>query len=192
LKPPRDRILAAAERIHRKAGIEALSLRAVAREVGITPMAIYRHFRDKNALIAALVETGFATWEHRLAEAVRARTPRQRIERALVAYAEFALGEPRMFELMFLVPRRHIPPAPASLASTSSPSFALLIAAVRDVMREGHSVHRDPPEMILFAWSTAHGLIALHFSGRFGGDDRVFRSLYAAQVRQLLRLVRGG
>jgi AcrR family transcriptional regulator len=192
MKPARDRILAAAERIHRKAGIEALSMRAVAKGVGITPMAIYRHFRDKNALIAALVELGFARWEQHLAEAVRARTPRQRIEHALVAYAEFALDEPRMFELMFLVPRQHIPQAPASLASTPSRSFASLIAAVHDYMREGRFVHDDPAEIILFAWSAAHGLIALHFSGRFGGDDRVFRPLYATQVRRLLRLVRGG
>lgn len=192
MKTARDRILAAAERMHRKMGIEALSLRAVARAVGITPMAIYRHFRDKDALVDALVESGFVRWEQHLAEAVRARMPRQRIQRAFIAYADFALGEPRMFELMFLVPRRNVPRAPASLADTPSPSFASLIAAVREGRAKGRSARDDPAELILFAWSTVHGLIALHFSGRFGDDDRVFRALYATQVRRLLRLVGGG
>lgn len=189
MRSARDRILAAARRIHRKRGLDALSLRAVATAVGITPMAIYRHFRDKDALVAALVECGFATWERHLAAALRARTPRQPLERALLAYSEFALAEPRMFELMFLVPRPHVPSAPASLATTPSRSFAAIIAAVRHGIHGGRIIQGDSAEIILLAWSTAHGLIALHFSGRFGGDDRTFRAVYAKQVRRLLRLL---
>src|SRR5829696_2352994 len=55
MRPARERILKAAERIYRKAGVDALSIRRVAAAVDLTPMAIYRHFRDKDALIDALV-----------------------------------------------------------------------------------------------------------------------------------------
>ena len=74
--------MAAAERILRAEGIAAVTTRRVAGELGLTPMALYRHFPGKDALVTALVETGFAHWEARLAAAVKARTPRRRLESA--------------------------------------------------------------------------------------------------------------
>ena len=189
MPPARDRILKAASRLHRKHGFEALSLRAVAAEVGVTPMAIYRHFRDKDALVAAVVEAGFARWEEYLAKAVTASTPLEIIERALFAYADFALDEPNAFRLMFLTARPSIPAAPASLASSPSPSAQALIDATHRAMESGDLARDDPAELILLCWAAMHGLIALHFSGRFGHDDGVFRSIYAKEVRRLLRLI---
>jgi AcrR family transcriptional regulator len=191
MKPARDRILAAAMRIHRKKGIEALSLRGVAQIVGITPMAIYRHFRDKDALIEAMIGLGFAQWEERLADAALQRTPMKRIEEGLLAYGEFALAEPRMFELMFLVPRPHVPRASASLATTPSRAFALMIAAVKEAIDAGLLRQGEPAETILFCWATAHGMIALHFSGRFGHDDGAFRIVFAKTIRDMIRLLVG-
>jgi AcrR family transcriptional regulator len=191
MPPARERILKVASRLHRKHGLEALSLRAVAAEVGVTPMAIYRHFRDKDALVAALVEAGFARWEQYLAEAVTASTPLEIIERALLAYAEFALHEPNVFRLMFLTVRPSIPAAPASLASSPSPSAQALIVAMHRAIEAGVVVRDDPAELILLCWATMHGLIALHFSGRFGHDDDVFRAIYDKEVRRLLRLLSG-
>ena len=164
-----------------------MTLRAVAVEVGVTPMAIYRHFRDKDALVEALVQAGFARWETRLARAARKRKPLAQIEGALLAYAEFALDEPNTFELMFLVRRANVPEAPRSLAMSPSPSFSRLIDAVRMAMEQGALARDDPTEVILLAWATAHGLIALHFSGRFGWNNRKFRQLHARVIRRLLR-----
>jgi AcrR family transcriptional regulator len=181
----RERILAAAARLHAREGFAALSLRRVAREVGITPMAIYRHYPGKAALVEALVQAGFATWEARLARAARARTARRRIERALFSYADFALAEPRTFELMFLVPRA-VPRAPDSLRNTTSPAFGAIIAAVHEVRKTARLLPGSPADVMLIAWAAAHGLIALHFSGRFGGDPRRFRQIYRKAVRQLI------
>ena len=191
MPPARERILKAASRLHRKHGLEAVSLRAVAADVGVTPMAIYRHFRDKDALVAALVEAGFARWEEYLAKAVTASTPLEIIERSLLAYAEFALDEPNVFRLMFLTVRPSIPAAPASLASSPSPSAQALIVAMHRAIEAGVVVRDDPAELILLCWATIHGLIALHFSGRFGHDDATFRSIYGKEVRRLLRLISG-
>src|SRR4051812_42147734 len=128
MKPARERILAAAEKLHRRDGLAALSLRAVARDVGITPMAIYRYFKDKDALIGALAERAFEQWEVCLAEAVRARTPMKAIERTFHAYAEFALADRPAFELMYVIPRPGIPVAPNSLARSPSGVFEVVIA----------------------------------------------------------------
>lgn len=188
MPPARARILAAAARLHARQGFAALSLRRVARDVGVTPMAIYRHYPSKAALVEALVQAGFAKWEARLARAVRAQTPLERIERALLGYADFALAEPRTFELMFLVPRP-VPRAPDSLKATSSPAFAALISAVGELRQGARLIHGNPADLILLAWATVHGLIALHLSGRFGGDARRFRRIYRKAVRQLLSVL---
>ena len=182
----RDRILKAAHRIYARDGLAGLSLRRVAAAVNLTPMAIYRHFRNKDAIIDALVAAGFEEWEGYLAEAVQAPDPEQKMRRGLLAYRDFALAKPRTFELMFLTRRKGIPLAPASLAETTSPSFGLLIQAVADMLKERGSAESAPAELLLFAWSVGHGLIALHFSGRFGWNDDAFRAIYERQVERVM------
>ena len=183
---PRDRIIEAAERLLRSEGISAVTTRRVAGEVGVTAMAMYRHFRDKDALVQALIALGFARWEARLADAVRAANARERIVTALHAYRDFALEEPRYFELMFLVPRPGLPLAPESLRATPSPSFAAVIASVQACMASGELVPGDPGQTILMMWSLAHGMMALHFTGRFGFDDTLFRRRYDEATTLLL------
>jgi AcrR family transcriptional regulator len=183
---PRGRILAAAERLLRSEGVAGVSTRRVASAVGVTAMAMYRHFRSKDALVQALVDTGFARWEMRLAEAVDTPNPRDKIVNAIAAYRDFALAEPRYFELMFLVPRPGLPLAPESLRATPSPSFAAVIAAVHACMANGEFVPADPSQTILMVWALAHGLLALHFTGRFGFDEPLFRRRYDDAVRLML------
>lgn len=154
-------------------------------------MAIYRHFRDKEALVQALILSGFEQWERHLAEAVKAPTARGRIENALRAYREFALERPRHFELMFLVPRPGVPLAPDSLRATPSPSFGAVIAAVHASMATGELVAGDPGQIILMVWALAHGLIALHFTGRFGFDETLFRRRYDEAIATLLSRLAG-
>lgn len=189
MQPARQRILAAARRIHRTHGPSAVSVRAVAREVGLTPMAIYRHFEDKDALLMALVDEGFGKLEVAFAKASTAKTPLQALERFLLAYGQFALDEPNSFELMFLIRRPGIPAAPASLRSSPSPSAEVLIAAVREAMEAGDIKRDDPGETLLTAWATMHGLITLHLSGRFGGRDDVFWRIYRRAVKRLLAML---
>ena len=149
-------------------------------------MAMYRHFRDKDALVQALIASGFDRWEARLAEAVRATQARERIANALHAYRDFALEEPRYFELMFLVPRPGLPLAPESLRATPSPSFAAVIASVQQCIASGELIPGDPGQIILMMWSLAHGMMALHFTGRFGFDDILFRRRYDEATTLLL------
>ena len=188
--PTSGDILDAAERIYRDDGLASLSLRQVADAVRVTPMALYKHFADKDALLDALVARGFEHLERRFAKAVKARSPIAKIRAVLTAYREFALAEPRMFELMFLVPRRGIPPAPESLQKSPSPSFTKVIEAVAECMRSGDIRAGESSSVLLMLWATVHGLIALHFSGRFGGDAKRFRAVFDATVRAQFELIR--
>lgn len=186
---PRERILSAARRLHDKHGLPGLSIRRVSSRVGLTPMAVYRHFADKDALLDALVAEGFAEWETYVAKAADAPTPEARIRAVLRAYVAFALDRPRRFELMFLVPRRRVPTAPASLQTTPSPAFTRIIAAVHEAMQTGIIADDDPAQVLLFTWSVVHGLVALHFSGRFGFDDAVLWPMVDQQIDRLMRLL---
>jgi AcrR family transcriptional regulator len=188
--PTRERILNAAERIHSKHGLSELTLRRVAKAVRVTPMAIYKHFEDKNALLDGLADRGFGIWERYLEVAVTKRTPMMRLRAVLDQLREFALEHPRYFELMFLAKRGPIPNAPASLRETPSPSMTGVIADVRGMIEAGELRRGDPGETILLMWATAHGLISLHFTGRFGGDASAFRAIYDRTMDTQLRLLR--
>lgn len=183
----REAILAAAEEIFGRDGLSGLTIRRVAGAVGLSPMAIYRHFAGKGALLDALVNLGFARWEERLTAAAGAgHAPRTRLENAIRAYRDFALAESRLFALMFVTPRPGIPEAPASLGTTPSPGFGQVIGAVIDEIRAGSLPEEDPAQLILLIWSTAHGLISLHFTGRFGHDTAAFCGAYDRTVAALL------
>jgi AcrR family transcriptional regulator len=186
---PRERILSAARRIHDRHGLSGLSIRRVSARVGLTPMAVYRHFADKDALLDALVAEGFAEWETYVAKAADAPTPEARIRAVIRGYVAFALDRPRVFELMFLVPRRRVPTAPASLQTTPSPAFSRIIAALHEAMQTGIIANDDPAQVLLFVWSVVHGLVTLHFSGRFGFDDAVLWRMVDQQLDRLMRLL---
>ena len=181
-----DDIVKAAVRLFRKKGLAGVSLRRVAGIVGITPMAIYHYYEDKDALIDALVAHGFQIWEKYLEVAAREATPLGRIRGALRAYREFALAERAFFELMMLTPRRGIPRAPESLLVTPSPSFNAIVASVHLAMRDGVLAPADVAQTMLAIWAAAHGVIALHFTGRFGGDDAVFAAAYDGVIDRLI------
>jgi AcrR family transcriptional regulator len=91
----RNALLAALDRAVREAGPEAASARALAREVGVAPSAVFRHFRDRRSLLTAYAAEGFA----RLAGVVDAAGPEVRDVAA--AYLDFAFAEPGLFRTMF-------------------------------------------------------------------------------------------
>jgi AcrR family transcriptional regulator len=189
-RPPKEKILAAAERIVRSEGAGKLSIRRVAARVQLTPMAIYRHFKSKDELIAGLVALGFERWEKRLRTAISGAPPSQRLRKLILAYRDFALEEQRLFELMFLTRRANVPVAPASLEATTSPAFSQVIAAVEQAASSGQLLSESVGDTILLVWATAHGLITLHFAGRFGYDNTRFRRAFERSVDLLLTAVK--
>ena len=96
-------LLESATHLIREGGIEALSLRKLAARVGVTPAALYHHFRDKNDLLCALAERGFEELEARVSVPLPAASARLEDDlRAFVrSYIAFADGSPEQYDLMF-------------------------------------------------------------------------------------------
>jgi len=149
----RQTLLQEARALLDEGGPEAVTLREAARRSGVSATATYRHFRDKDALLAALAVEGFEEFGERLAASVADGRPFSEMGRAYVA---FALDRPGLFRLMFssLLARRSEHP---EFEAASARAFLALQAASR-----GHELTpaRDEAAAIS-AWSLAHGLAHL-------------------------------
>ena len=101
----RTALLAAAIREIESVGVEHLSLRSLATEVGVSPSAAYHHFADKDALIAAVAMQGFVMLERSVTEAAASlpatADPAARLGAAARAYIDFALVHPHLFRVAF-------------------------------------------------------------------------------------------
>src|SRR4029077_11707552 len=94
-KPIAERIAAAARRLLDRGGADAVTMRRVAKAVGITPMAIYRHYPDRAALLNALADKGFEELAARLTGKRFPGNTEERLTKMLEIYLEHALWNPR-------------------------------------------------------------------------------------------------
>ena len=161
----RAALLAEAERTIRKQGIEQLSLRDLARQVGVSHAAPRRHFADRQALLDALAEAGFARLADELGAAVddADQDYEARLRAAATAYVRFAVRDAALLDLMFA-------------AKNAAPSEGLreaserLFTAVGELIGQGQQAGAlppgDPERLLLLLVATLQGMAALVTSGR--------------------------
>jgi AcrR family transcriptional regulator len=139
-------------------GISDLSLRQVARRVGVSHSAPYRHFEDKEALLAAVAEQGFQSLQVVMETARQGIPPdlSQRLEAIGVAYIHFALAHPFHYRLMFGDYRYNLSKYSA-LAEAAQQSFMVLVNTIREGQMAGIFRLADPVDMARVAWSLVHG-----------------------------------
>ena len=182
----RDDLLSAASRLVREGGQARLTMRGLALEVGLSPMAAYRHFPDRAELLDAVSQVGLRRLETALAARGEESSPRARVERLLEAYRDFALAEPHLFELLFLSHRRGPCRFPEDFVARASTFFVELQEDVEAAMGAGVFRADDPFETSLAVRALAHGLLSLRELGRFGEDPAPFRSLFDRSIRRFL------
>jgi AcrR family transcriptional regulator len=158
----RDAIIAAAREMIVAGGVEALSLRRLARRLGVTAPALYSHVDNKQALIRAVAEIEVG----RLAgdfESVHDADPVERIRAQSRAYVTYARENPELFSLILLTPPdldvASLPPG-TSLETTTK-AFMSASNAVDDAIEAG-AIHSDDPLLVaLTLWSGAHGVASV-------------------------------
>jgi AcrR family transcriptional regulator len=152
----RPALIAAARALLDEGGPEAVGLREAARKVGVSSTATYRHFRDKNSLLAAVAAQGFAAFGAALRDAAPDGEPFSAMGKA---YVDFALAHPGLFRLMFgpLIRERERFP---ELTAAADAAFASLQAAAA---RHAHG--SDVEAAAVAAWSLVHGLSHLLLDG---------------------------
>lgn len=171
-------------------GPAALSLREIAREAGVSHAAAYRHFADKESLLAELAEDGFRLLleETRAAMAARRRGgPLGQLQACGRAYVAFGVGRPHLLQLMFgaAIPDWSVHPG---LVKASGDLAAQLAGVVAD--GQAHGVIRSGPvgDLALTAWSLVHGLALLAAGRRIPGAsvDDAFVQRAARRATRLL------
>lgn len=148
----------------REGPAEALSLRELARRVGVSATAVYRHFPDKAALMAALAAEGLAMLgaaQHAAFDAAGGGA--KGFAATGAAYVRFALENPALFRLTFQHPRRD---DPTRWSDTPDDATTFLLANARAFAPAGS----DPQVFALQAWSLAHGLAMLMLDGQVPAD----------------------
>ena len=148
-------------------GMGALSLRRVARRVGVSHAAPYAHFADKQALLAAIATEGYRMLHDRIRAAVErcGAEPLRQLFEASWAYVEFALEEPEHFRITLsgVVEKQKDHPA---YVEVSRRSFDLVLGIVRGCQAEG-VLSPGPPEVAAVGvWSLVHGLVSLLLEGQ--------------------------
>jgi AcrR family transcriptional regulator len=169
-----EAIVAAAWRRFEEGGEAELSLRRVAADVGLTPMAIYRHFASRQALLDTLVLEAVGEWR-RCVAAVPPAAPDEWLRAIADAYLEFALRQPRKFEAAFLVRSPVALRYPADFLAGDSPALRLQLALVEEATA---SLGGDGGTALVTLIALAQGLVGLYRSGRLAEDEGRFRELY--------------
>ena len=185
-----NRIASAARRLLDREGTEAVSMRRVAQAVGITPMAIYRHYPNRAALLNVLADAGF----RELAAAVSERNFTGGIEARLAKMADIyllhALDNPRLFELMFLNKREGARRYPHDFKAGRSPTANPMAEVVLEGMRAGNFRKDDHWEITFEMGALSHGLIMLYLGGRIDATPARFRALYRRSFHRYLHALR--
>ena len=188
----RQVLVDAAVELVETAGARGLSWREVARRANVSHSAAYRHFENKEGLLAAVAEHGFCDLAARMGVET-ANSPGgsgHRLETMAIAYVEFAAEKPAQFRVMFGrdVPdiRRH-----PALRESQDAAINLFRSAVAGVLDDvgGAAAGLDADRFALMGWSFVHGLASLIVDGRVG--DVADASMGpAAHVRSMTGLVR--
>jgi AcrR family transcriptional regulator len=184
--PTSKKIATAARRLLDREGADALTMRRIAKAVGITPMALYRHYQDRATLLNALADEGFAELTVELAARRFSGNIEKRLMEMADIYLDHALENPRLFELMFLAPREGARKFPQDFKAGLSPTANLMVKVIEEGMKSGYFREDDAWEIVFEMGALSHGLIMLYLGGRMGGSPERFRAVYRRSFRRYM------
>jgi len=185
-----ERIVAAALAIITSEGADAVTMRRVAADVGLTAMATYRHFPNRAALLRAAAETANAELGKNWSLGAVADAE-ERVLVLLDHFLDFALGTPRLYAFLMTERRGDARRFPDDFHDHASPAFTPLLEAIEEGMRDGSLRSDDDAlEAAMSVNAVAAGLVQLHLAGRIGCSEEEFRQLCVRSVRRVLRGLR--
>jgi AcrR family transcriptional regulator len=179
----RRALVDAARRILEAEGPTALSLRAVAREAGVSPAAPYHHFKDKAELLDAVAAQGWEILDQMMAEARDRADLRDKLLALGIAYVCFARDNPALYRVMYDAARDK-EALPEEMHDNEDSAYC----KVRDTMVELGADPADTTEIELAttaAWCAAHGLAEMagfkqfdHLKDELGGEIPFLRAIF--------------
>ncbi|MTD53316.1 TetR/AcrR family transcriptional regulator [Amycolatopsis pithecellobii] len=180
----RTELLDAAERGLRAHGADQLSLRDLAREIGVSHAAPRRHFPNRQALLDALAEAGFARLGAMLRTALTSADDDfpARVEAAMMAYTRFATENAALLELMYT--SKHRPDA-ERLAKAAEAPFGLMNELIIQGQQQGELEEGDPERIGIVLFATLQGIASI-INGNIVKPE-LLDGLVETAARQFLR-----
>lgn len=162
----RERIMLAARDLLAAQGLDGVSMRGVAEQVGVTATALYHYFDNKDALVRDVVESGFREFTRYLQDAAQAH-PSDSLERLRAlgeAYIRFALDHQAYFRVLFST-RRPRPQAIEELPEGGG--YELFRQALVHAMEAGTIRRTNPDLLAMYLWCVVHGLVTISLTCGF-------------------------
>ena len=189
MKDTKGKLLEAARRIYLDEGAEAVTMRSVARRVGVTPTALYRHYESKEALVDAVIASGFQVFGAYLHRSLAGSTAAERLRLSGQAYLDFALEQSEIYRTIFMAPRHHGGEADPDPRKAST--FRFLVDRVEECIRSHDLRTGDAEDTALTIWAHVHGLVSLYLAGAIPMAEGEFRTVYRESLGRLFRGVGG-
>jgi AcrR family transcriptional regulator len=174
-----DAIVDAGRQILEEDGLEALTMQAVARAVGVRPPSLYKHLRGRDELVGRIANQAAEKLEERLNRAVRGRDPGADLAALAAAYRSFALANPRAYALLFA-------PGPEAWHIDAELNARISGPLLTTAERLAGPSDALPAARMAVAW--AHGFVSMELAGAFrlGGD---VETAFAYGVRRLVTAI---
>ena len=183
----REKILACACDLYLTDGLDGFSMRKLARSLGVTAPALYRHYESKERVLFDVVGEGYRQLIQYLHRALEGRTPEERFQIAGDGYLEFALRHPRYYAVLFLgVDLLPVDQVPEEITAQGCAVGQFWNDRVRECIEAGLLREGDPEAIGISLWSHAHGLISLYLKGMLPLAEDDLRALYRASCARVL------
>jgi AcrR family transcriptional regulator len=181
----RERLCRVAEQRFAAHGVDGVSMRQLAQELGCSATTPYRYFRDKDEILAAVRAAAFDRFAAALEAAAETRGRSSAKARAVGdAYIRFAFAEPDAYRLMFDLSQPGDARFP-DLARASARARRTMQAYIEELVRDG-VLQGDPRLLGYVFWAGMHGLVVLHLAGKLPAAPD-FRTLHAAMMTLLTK-----
>jgi AcrR family transcriptional regulator len=174
-------------------GIEALTLRAIGHTLGVSRTALYRHFADKSALLAAVAREGFQRFRLELVEAWNAPGRGAAGFDAMgIAYVRFAIANPSHYRVMF-GQFEELRACDPDLQADGAAAFQVLVDALEALRQTGEvdlagaPADDDLPRLAQLIWAMVHGVAMLAIDGQLGPDPTAADTLIQFAVGRIRR-----
>lgn len=162
----RERLCDAAEKLFAEKGPDAVTMRQLASELGVSPMTPYRYFTDKEDILAAVRTNGFNRFAESLESALANTQGSAKAKSSAVgeAYLDFAFAHPQTYKLMFDLNQPHEKDYP-DLVAAASRANAMRSAYIKGLVEAG-VMEGDPEEIGRMYWAATHGAVTLELAGK--------------------------
>ena len=191
----KSRILNAARDMFVQDGVEAVTMREIAKRIEYTPTAIYHHFRDKQALIEELCLVDFRGLAQAFQKIGRIEDPVRRLGRIGLSYIDYALEHPSHYRFMFMTPKPLLPSSSLGITDgePDTHAYAILKTTVAEGIAQGRfrPEFTDADELAQVLWSGLHGIVSLHIVKGGKGEHIAWRNPRETGRAMLDVLMRG-